>query len=291
MSVVTRAQAEILRRAKPRRMNKGVSIFGVLVFLGVLALTSHARASVFCPADVAFMTPWDFSTDGPSTGDDSLHYFFSLRGEEPATISGDMIVVTDSKAYTVPFKDVHILRSLTEPKRFESDAAFLSLPQHDAIRYAWVDDVTDSTGKHSDCPTFPYHLEALTADERAQLTPEHPHPIKGPYSVESLQAQFKMDLDPVKCDQPSGKPAPLESISEEYDFYDPSVVKNPRVEGRVDIDSDGNPINVELTQPSGVVSLDAYVRQWYGSHKYRPAKFRCIPVVGSYFFEVTYGSR
>lgn len=268
---------------------KQLGLFAALLCAAFFAFGSQARASVFCPADVAFMTPWDFSTDAPSAGDDSLHYFFYLRGDEPATISGHMMVVTDSKAYSVPFEGVHILRSLADPKRFESDAAFLSLPQHDAIRYAWVDDVTDGTGKHSDCPTFPYHLETLTADERAELTPAHPHPVKGLYSVESVMAQFKMDLDPAKCDRPFGNPAPLESISEEYNFYDPSVAKNPHVEGRVDIDSAGNPVNVELTQPSGVVSLDAYVREWYGSHKYRPAKFRCIPVVSSYYFEVTYG--
>jgi hypothetical protein len=270
---------------------KHIGLFAALLCAAFLAFGSQARASVFCPADVAFMTPWDFSTDGPSKGDDSLHYFFSLSGDEPSTISGDMIVVTDSKAYTVPFKDVHILRSLTDPKRFESDAAFLSLPQHDAIRYAWVDDVTDSSGKHSDCPTFPYHLQPLTADERADLTPEHPHPIKGPYSVQSLQAQFKMNLDPVKCDKPFANPEPTDSISQTYNFYDPSVVRNPHVEGRVDIDSNGNPVNVELTKPSGAVSLDAYVREWYGSAKYRPAIFRCVGVVSSYYFEVTYGDR
>lgn len=268
---------------------KQLGLFAALLCAAFFILGSQARASVFCPADVAFMTPWNFSTDGPSTGDASLHYLFSLSGDAPETVSGNLIIVTDAKAYTVPFDRVQVVRSLSEPNVFQSDGEFISLPQSGAVRYAWVDSVTDDKGKHSDCPTFPYKLQPLAADERTQLTPEHPHFVS--YDVKSLPAQFKMDLEPAKCDKPFAAPAPLDDISETYNFYDPSIVKKPHVEGRVDIDSNGNPINVELTKPSGAVSLDAYVREWYGSAKYRPAVFRCIGVVGSYYFEVTYGGR
>jgi hypothetical protein len=268
-------------------MRLGVTaLLGALLFL---CYGAHARASVFCPADVAFMTPWNFSTDSPSKTDDAMHYFFSLTGDEPVTVSGHMIVVSDTKAYTVPFDNVQMVRSLSDPKDFESDAAFIALPQNDTIRYAWVDDITDSSGKHSDCPTFPYRLEALTAGERARLTPDQPHALSGPYAENALKAQFKMDLPPLNCPKPYDEVAPLDSISQTEGFYDPSVVRNPHLAGRVDVDSAGNPLNVEILQSSGAIALDAYVREWYGSHKYKPAKFRCIPVVSTYYFDVTYG--
>lgn len=271
-------------------MNLKVAI--AFAAIAVFAFWPHqAKASVFCRADVGFMTPWDFSKDAPSVGDTSLHYFFTLKGDEPATVSGDMIVVTDNKAYTVPFKDVQIVRSMNDPKDFESDATFLALPQSDAIRYAWVDDVTDATGKLGDCPTFPYHVEALSADDRAQLTPSNPHPLTGPYVVPALQAQFKMDLPPVHCAKPYADVKPLDSIADTYGFYDPSVTRTPHVEGRVDVDSDGKAVNVELTKPSGAVAVDAYVREWYMSAHYQPAMFRCIGVVSSYWFQVTLEGR
>jgi hypothetical protein len=267
-----------------------VRIAYALAFVALCAFwPQHAKASVFCPADVGFMTPWNFSTDSPAKTADALHYFFNLTGDEPLTASGHIVLVSDTRAYTVPFDNVHIVRSLGDPKDFQSDAAFIALPQSDTIRYAWVDDVTDSSGKHSDCPTFPYRLETLTADERAQLTPAQPHALSGPYADNALKARFKMNLPPVNCSKPYDTVEPLDSISQTYDFYDPSVVKSPHVEGRVDVDSAGNPLNVEITKSSGAVALDAYVREWYGSHKYRPAMFRCTPIVSSYFFEVTYG--
>lgn len=264
-------------------------LLGFVLFALCAFWPGHANASVFCPVDLGFMTPWNFSTDSPAKTDRALHYFFSLKGDEPLTVSGHMIVVTDTKAYTVPFQDVQIVRSLDDPKDFESDAAFIALPQEDAVRYAWVDDVTDSSGKHSDCPTFPYQLQPLSAEERAQLTPDHPHALSGVYAENALKAQFKMDLPRVNCTKPYDTVAPLDSISETYDFYDPSVVRNPHVEGRVDVDSNGTPLGIEITKASGAVALDAYVREWYGSHKYRPAKFRCTPVVSTYYFEVDYG--
>lgn len=276
-------------------MKQGVTAFRRAAFLIAVvfcigaALTARARASVFCPADVAFMTPWDFSKDAPAAGDTALQYLFTLSGDEPETVSGDLIVVTDTKAFTVPFSDLQIVRSIDDPQDFASDSTFLALPQRDAVRYAWVDDVTDSSGKHTSCPTLPYHLEPLDAGMRAELTPENAHPMQGPYAVQSLQAHYKMDLPPLTCPKTYSGPVELAHISQTEGFYDPSVVKNPTVEGDVDLDSDGNPVDARITKSSGAPALDAYVREWYGSHKFKPATFRCTGVVSTFYFEVTYG--
>ncbi len=131
----------------------------------------------------------------------------------------------------------------------------------------------------------------MTAERRTQLMPSNPHPAKSFYAFDGLKAQFKMDLPPLSCAKPYAEPAQLADISETYNFYDPSIVRSPVVEGRVDIDSNGTPVTVDIVKSSGAPSFDAYVRQWYSQHKYRPAVFRCTPVVASYYFKIKYSRR
>jgi hypothetical protein len=270
---------------------KRTATFILALLCIALATHTRAQASMFCPADVAFMTPWDLATDTPSANDASSHYAFNLEGDNPGLLSGELILVTDTKAYTAAFDRVQLVRSLEHPNEFASDGSFIQLPAKEAVRYAWVDNVTDAAGKHTDCPTFPYEVPKLSAQERTELTPANPQPPKGAFAFNGLVAKFKMDLPPLGCAKPYGVTSPLADISQTYDFYDPSVVNSPVVEGRVDIDSSGKPLAVEITKSSGVVAFDAYVREWHGSNTYRPAIFRCVPVVSSYYFQVEYSRR
>jgi hypothetical protein len=270
---------------------KKLARFISMLVCAFVATHAHAQASVFCPADVAMIVPWDFAIDAPSSTDAARQYAFELRGDSPAILSGDVIVVTDTKAYTVTFDRVQLVRSDDNPKAYISDGAFFQLPVKDAARYAWVDNVTDTAGKRSDCPTFPYEVPKLTAAERANLTPSNPQPVKGVYAFNGLIAKPKMDLPALTCAKPYGDVSPLGDISQTYDFYDPSIVRRPVVEGRVDVDSNGAPVSVEILKSSGAVPFDAYVREWYEAQKYRPALFRCVPVVGSYYFSVQYSQR
>jgi hypothetical protein len=251
----------------------------------------RAQASVFCTADVGFMTAWDYTTDAPSTAVSNLHYVFDLEGDAAATVSGTMIVVTDSKAYKVPFERMQLVQSEHNANRFYSDAQLFSLPQPEAVKYAWVDEVTTSDGKTNTCPTLPYRLPELSAEERASMTPAHPAAKNAQRTYDSLMAQFDMDLPPLDCVQPYRNVQPLGEMPTTTDYYDDLIVKNPVVEGRVDVDSEGKVLNVEILKSSGSVAFDQDAKQTYGLRKYQPQLFRCTAVVSSYYFSLKYYHR
>lgn len=257
-------------------------------FLGALA-GGRAHASVFCAADVAFMTPWNAAADAPSVNAASTLYAFDLEGDAAATLGGHIVLVTDTKAYKVAFDRVQLLQSRSG-ETFVSDGAFISLPHSDAVRYAWVDDITDDSGKTNDCPTFPYAVTALGDEERRAATPPSSG-SKGVYKYESTMAQFAMDLPPLSCPQPYRKVELLGTIPDTTNYYDDVIVHDPVVHGRVDIDSEGKVINVQILKSSGSIAFDQDARETYGTVKYKPQLFRCEPVVSSYYFSLKYYSR
>ncbi len=113
-----------------------IRIAAAFLFFFVVISAAHesAQASVFCPAEIEIVAPWDIASDAPAQNDVSLHYAFSLHGDQPGLLSGHMMLVTDTKAYSVAFDRVQLVRSLDEPGEFYSDAAFLALPAKDAAR-------------------------------------------------------------------------------------------------------------------------------------------------------------
>ena len=260
------------------------------VFFALLCVLAEGRAqaSVFCPADVAFMTAWDYAADAPSTAASNLHYAFELEGDSAATVSGHLVLVTDTKAYRVAFDRTQLVKSQSDPSRYISDGGFLSLPQAGAIKYAWVDDVTGDDGKTVTCPTSPYELPELSARERADMTPPKPAGKTGPYTFDSAMAKFDSDLPPTDCPNPYRNVEPLGEISKTTEYYDDLIAKKPEVQGRVDVDSDGNVINVKILKSSGSVALDQDAKETYGLRKYSPQLFRCTPVVSSYYFSLKY---
>lgn len=104
-------------------------------------------------------------------------------------------------------------------------------------------------------------------------------------------AQFDMDLAPVNCAQPYQNVEPLGEIPTTTEYYDDLIAKDPVVEGRVDVDSDGKVINVVVLKSGGSIAFDQDARQTYGLRKYRPQLFRGTPVVSSYYFSLKYYHR
>lgn len=260
------------------------------VFFALVCVLSagRAQASVFCAADVAFMTPWDYALDAPSAAASNLHYAYELEGDAAATVSGHLVLVTDTKSYRVAFDRTQLVQSKADPSSFISDGAFLTLPQAGTIKYAWVDDVTGDDGKTTTCPTYPYEIPVLSAQERADMTPPKPSGKTGPYRFDSAMAVFDSDLPPANCAQPYRSAEPLGEISKTTPYYDDLINKKPEVRGRVDIDSDGKVVNLEILQSSGSVALDQDAKETYGLRTYRPQLFRCTPVVSSYYFSLKY---
>lgn len=266
-------------------------LYTALIFACVLWSGVSARASVFCAADVGFMAPWDFAKDAPSESASSLHYAYELQGDAAATLSGHLVLVTETKAYKVAFDRVQLVARSDDPKEFRSDGAFVSLPEPGAVRYAWVDDTTDASGKTTTCPSFPYQLPALTPQQRAEMTPKHASGSHGILSIDSSMAQFIMDLPQTACPQPFRNVEPIGPLPETTNYYDQLITSHPEVDGRVDVDSDGKPVDIEILKSSGSIAFDQDAREMYSAARYRPQLFRCTPVVSSYYFMVKYSPR
>jgi hypothetical protein len=277
------------RRGKKNGMRKGVWML-VLAMLACGALHANARASVFCAADVDFLTPWNYGTDGPANAlDENLHYLYTLASDSAQRVSGHLIVVSDTKAYTVAFNDIRFVPSETDPMHFQADSAMISLPRADRIRYAWVDDVVDASGKAQSCPTFPYKVPTLGDDERRTLTAS-PAPLKrGEHrTFASTAADFKLDLPALDCKVPYRDASMAGQIAHESSFYDMKAGRHAKAEFRISIDSDGRAAAVDLLQPSGSTSFDAYARQQLAAVPYNPSIFRCIPVVSELRYRMEY---
>lgn len=262
----------------------------IAAFFSLLALLccGHARASVFCAADVQFLTPWDYAGNAPAAAGANLHYLLTLSGDKPGLVSGDAILVTETKAYKVALDKVDLVPSRSNPKTFESDPMLVSLPEPGNVRYAWMDDATDASGKSNTCPTFPYEVPVLDASERAKMGSGTPLPKAAHVQYDSIMASFLQNLEPLTCATPYSDPQPIGEIPKTTEYYDPSIVKDPTVEGRVDVDSAGHVLNVTILKSSGSIAFDQDAREVYGGRTYRPATFRCTPVVSSYYFKLTY---
>ena len=263
--------------------------FAIFAALGV----TRAAASPFCPADVVFMTPWDYTSDGPSAGDQSQHYVIQLKDAGEETLSGHVTLAGDRQLYRVAFPTWHFIDTSTPTSdpdplgdEFAADSTLISLPQIDAIRYAWVSDVTDADGKVTKCPIFPYALKSLTDSQRKEMTTAHPPNVRVAYA--SLAAKLDSSLPAASCPQPYREAAPDGEGPGYTRIYDPSITKRPIVYGAAAIDQTGKATMIAILGPSGSQVYDNAARQEFSVRKYKPALFNCQPAVGIYFFRMQY---
>lgn len=272
-----------------------LGVFAAAFFIAaLLGVSARAQASPFCPADVVFMTPWDFAADAPAQGDSSSHYAYRLEDTGTDVLSGHVTLASDTQTYSVAFQNVHFTdagRPASDPDplgdEFQADGAFVTLPAAAAVRYAWVADVTDSSGAVTHCPIFPYKVPALTAQERSRMTGAAP-PNGVHVMYRDAQASLAAPLAAPGCPQPYRDAAPDGEPSTYTKFFDPSITSKPVVEGAAAVDESGNAIAAAVLKSSGSQVYDNAAKEEYGQQKYRPALFDCRPVPGIYYFSVEY---
>ncbi|HEV3153211.1 MAG TPA: energy transducer TonB [Candidatus Baltobacteraceae bacterium] len=270
-----------------------LGVYAVVFFIALFC-AGRAQASPFCAADVEFMTPWNFDVDAPAPSDSSAHYAYRLKDDGDDVLSGHIVVATDTQTYVVPFDDVRFVDSNNPPSNpdpigdeYEAPGAFLSLPAPAPIRYAWVSDVTDSAGKTSKCPIFPYKLESLTAAERAQMTSVPPP--KGVHVMyRDRLARAGAPIASATCGDPYRETKPDGDGPRYTQFFDPSISGKPIVQGAAAVDPSGRVIATAVLKSSGSQVYDNAAKEEWAIRKFIPALFDCQPAAGIYFFAQEY---
>jgi TonB family protein len=268
-----------------RSMKSGAIAVAIAIASLLVSATAPevARASFFCAADVGIITPWSLAANGPSASASSATYLYQLEGDAPATLSGHVIMVTDTKAYAVPFDGVELLPSQADPRRFVGSSAIVTLPEPAALRYAWVDDVVVSHGgKDVSCPTQPYKLQAVPHIGDDQT------PVAAPSPLPSIRAAYMEDLPAATCAKPYIDAAPIGKIGGDKPYVNNKLVKGASTGLRIDIDSDGKPQYIAVTKSSGSMTVDFAAREAAAKARYQPAVFRCTPVVASIYYTLDY---
>jgi hypothetical protein len=250
-------------------MKRVCLLFAVIVAAG-LAFAARADASVFCPADISYVMPLG-----------TTQYAYALDANDTSPLSGDIVVVTADKAYRIPFSNVAFTGNLKAG--YASDAGFFSLPENGQVQYAWVDDITDAKGKRADCPTFPQPVLSVTMSGSKGDAAALARALQS-----STRAQFLMDLTAPQCATPYRHVEPIGTLPQTTDFFDPSIVNKPTLEGAVYVDSNGNVVDVKITKSSGSIAFDTDAKNMYGGRRYAPEIFQCTPVVSVYRFQVQY---
>ena len=267
-----------------------LGVYAVAFCVSAIVCMGRAAASPFCPADVAFVTPWDFEKDAPADGASSLHYAYRLKDDGTDVLSGHVVFASDSQTYTLAFDRMHFTdanRPASDPDpigdEFVGDGAFVTLPANVPIRYAWVSDVTDAGGAVTNCPVFPFKVPALTAEDRARMTASAPP--KGVHIMYNDRlAQAGAPLPPANCPDPYRDVAPEGAGPGYTQFYDPSITGKPQVEGAAAVDPSGKVVATAVLKSSGSQVYDNAAKEEYGVRKFRPALFDCRPAAGIYYF-------
>jgi hypothetical protein len=260
----------------------------VLVILGLAGIMQPARASVFCGADVVGIVPWDVANDRELDGLPTRLYGFDIGADQGIPMFGKMVVVTDTKAYSVPFSDARFVPYPSDPKRFYSSGRMFVLPDAAIVRYAWIDDATDpQTGKDATCVTIPFEVQ--------------PNPRKGAvttsgvpgkaYTLDRYQATtatYVQNLPAMPCGAMYTKPEIID-MPKETDYWDTSQGRQAKpVFDRIDLGSDGRVINVEIVKSSGSIPVDVASQDTAAKGHYKPATFLCSPAASTLEFVFEY---
>jgi hypothetical protein len=259
--VVTRAQAEILRRANRKGMGRGVRVVeysfaaAVLTFAAVFALPGRAVASPveFCPAKVS-----DFAPAGGDT------YAFQLSALTPRRITGSLAIESERGWYRAVFKPQPI------------GIVYVRFPQHVNVINAWVATAA------SDDPGWAQHgIVTCPPHPRPDLKREKPLPL--PVSVAIVAAQMTKPLASTACRTPfaearvttQGKPA------DGAPGYSVAI--------RIDLDANGRPVGKTVmdVSPSSAIEYGKAALDEIATMRFAPAIAYCQPVPSTYILRQT----
>jgi TonB family protein len=264
-------------------MKFGAVLASVLCTWLVLITGEKASASVFCEADIATILPWDVSTGTPDLGTQTGRYAIVLFANDAARLSGNIIVLTDNRAYDVPFTGVGASKSPDFADQYVSDAFFAVVPKSETIRFAWVDEVGMNGSPARTCPTDPFdprngpvgpfRLPGTPAAQREALT---------------VPAAFKMNLPVTDCAVPYSGPKLIKQAEKETQAFDTSQGLKANLGLKVFLDSDGKVADVRITRSSGSAAIDTAAKVTVSKSQYAPAIFRCVPVVSTVDIDFDY---
>lgn len=251
----------------------------------VLGVHDRARASVFCEADIQSL----IRLDAPKPENPRApfpRYIISLSTNNPESISGDVVLVTDEAAYDVPFSSLQSGGS-AKSAGFETQPQLIAFPDPLEVRFAWIDSVGVNGAPPHDCPTYPQ------PETRLEETPPVRFP-SDPYMIgrlPTLAAHFKMNLPPTDCAEPYTAPKLLDEPKGNPRFWDTSQGLKAALKLRAYLDSDGRVADVQVTQSSGSPAVDNLGKATVIGSRYRPAVFRCVPVVSTIDVDFTWEIR
>jgi hypothetical protein len=106
-----------------------------------------------------------------------------------------------------------------------------------------------------------------------------------PADVASIQARHLQSVGPLKCGHVYVPPQLNGDLQSPVGIYGGKPLT---VVARAYIDSNGYSLSEEIIRSSGVDGMDKYMLGAVGVHQFRPARFLCVPVVGTADIELKY---
>jgi hypothetical protein len=266
-------------------MRSRVVLVSVACILLAVCVGAKALASVFCDADVAALV----RANAPKPENPRIpqpQFALMLDANAPGTLNGDVVLLTDDAAYDVNFSDLVAIKNATGTTA-TTKPLFVSFSKPLSVRYAWVDQIGMNGAAPHPCPTNPFIVGA-PSDEAVGSLPV-PAMIYAINAFQFVSATFKMNLPPTDCKEPYRK-AEIVKFDKRYvpSVWDTSAGLKTSGQARVYLDSDGKFAGFEILKSSGSVALDDLGKYHALNAQYRPAVFRCVPVVGTVDFTFSY---
>lgn len=258
---------------------------GILCLCLVLAIRERASASVFCEADIAALG----SVSAPARASAGMHrpsVAFVLESNSPATLSGDVVVLTADAAYDVNFSNLVAAKN-TVTGRGATQPILVTFQKPVDIDFAWVDQIGVNGAAPHACPTDPFVRPDTNESDSVRL----PEVVTSLSAFQVIPAVFKMDLTPPDCKEPYRAAQMIDWGGEDTEFFDTSAGLHAAATVRAFVDSDGKVVAVDVVHSSGSAIVDGAATAKAAKARYSPAMFRCTPVVGSVLVDVKYEVR
>lgn len=202
---------------------------------------------------------------GPTPGGSG--YALALFAAEGTALDAHVTLVSDTDAY-----DAHIgaLALNGPPDSRQSPAMLLKLPNNATPKFFFVDSYT-LDGSFVTCPSYVFPIDDRVLDV-----------IAGAPTVEAAHLQA---LGSLTCGHVYTPPQLHGDLQGAVGAYGGRPLA---VTARAYVDSNGHSIREEIVQSSGVGGLDGYMLGAVGGHEFTPARFLCVPVVGTIDVELKY---
>lgn len=239
---------------------------------------------MFCDADVTALAAVDMTrSDNPRFPQARLAV--QLMANNPGTLSGDVLLLTDDAAYDAHFAGL-VAQKKSPSDQFATAKVFLiGFSKPLAVRYAWVDEVGMNGAAPKSCPSNPFGSASGNGSIEPVQLPTNPIALQA-FTV--VPATLRMTLPPVTCSEPYREPNLLKWGDEKTDVFDSTAGLKASTRVQVFLDSNGKVAYASVARSSGAVGVDNAAVSKAAQATYQPAIFRCTPVVSSMYVDVNY---